>query len=147
MEKESEDKADESWLEIFQYLFSLFILKKNWKNSPFSDFGGVCVVVLFLLLFTLQEKSSTMYLPTEGQETVMPFFSVTNHGTFPEYFPEILREAISFLSKRRDNANIKSIKITCNCNFYSLYGSSLTFISFCGKFGCMLRLCLCRPMK
>ena len=52
-----------------------------------------------------------MYPPAEGQETIMPFFSVTNHGTFPEYFPEIQREAISFLSKRRDNANMNSKKL------------------------------------
>lgn len=61
-----------------------------------------------------------MYLPAEGQENnFMPFFSVTNHGTFPEYFPEMPRETISFLNKRRDNANTKTIKITCSCNFYS----------------------------
>lgn len=60
--------------------------------------------VLLLLLFTLQEKISTMgnkslflYLPSEGQETIV-FFSVTNPVPFPKYFSEIIREAISFLS-------------------------------------------------
>lgn len=99
MKRESEDKADESWLEIFQYLFSFFILKNILKKHPFSDLQFVCLFVLLLLLLTLQEKSSSLYLPTAGQETIMPFFSVTNHGTFPEYFPEIPKEAISFLSE------------------------------------------------
>lgn len=79
---------------------------------------------VLLMLFTLQERISTMgnknillYIPTEGQETII-FLSVTSPASFLKYSPEIMRSYF-FPKLSRKNANIKSVKTACNCNFYS----------------------------
>lgn len=64
-------ESDESWLEIFQGLWWVFFHpEKHIGKTSLSVIFNFCFVLL-LLLFTLQEKSSTMSLPTERQETAI----------------------------------------------------------------------------
>lgn len=80
----------------------------------------------------MDNKNILLYIPTEGQETII-FLSVTSPAYFLKYSPEIMRSYF-FPMLSRKNANIKSVKLPVTVT------STLqifTFISITGMFGCM----------
>lgn len=91
---ESKDKADESWLEVFQYL--LF----HSEKYSFAWFL-IVAVVWFLLLFTVEEKPSTTHLPAKLRKVLCHFSQLQTMELSLNIFQRYQKKLFFFLNKNQ----------------------------------------------